>query len=102
MATRIPGPARLAKRTAGSTSTSAEDRAKAIATLQSMLDYAIVEGAELKLQTFVYLLYMARLELNEAGGGGADRRDRSEGAAIGASCLRGAAGPRISGARAAP
>lgn len=47
---------------------SADDRAKAIATLQTMLDYAIVEGAELKLQTFVYLLYMARLELNEASG----------------------------------
>jgi hypothetical protein len=40
--------------------------------LEMMLDYAILEGAELRLPLFVLLLRAARLELMTGGGG--DRR----------------------------
>ena len=45
----------------------------AVRTLEAMLDYAIMEGAELRLPLFVYLLRLARLELTnsrKAGCGG--------------------------------
>ena len=40
-----------------------EERAANILTLESMLDYAMIEGAELRLPKFVYLLRAARSEL---------------------------------------
>lgn len=40
-------------------------RSKAVSTLEMMLDYAIIEGAELRLPVFVRLLNLARLELIE-------------------------------------
>ena len=41
-------------------------RSKAVRTLEMMLDYAIIEGAELKLPVFVRLINLARLELIES------------------------------------
>jgi hypothetical protein len=52
-----------------------------IRTLEMMLDYAIIEGAELRLPLFVLLLRAARLELMtglEANGGLRDRRVTSK------------------------
>lgn len=40
------------------------DRLAALRTIEQMLDYAIVEGAQLRLPLLVYLLRMARLELD--------------------------------------
>lgn len=40
------------------------DRLAALGTIEQMLDYAIVEGAQLRLPLLVYLLRMARLELD--------------------------------------
>ncbi|MGC2780476.1 MAG: hypothetical protein WA418_33060 [Bradyrhizobium sp.] len=37
--------------------------AASIQTLEAMLDYAIIEGAEMRRPMFVYLLRLARLEL---------------------------------------
>jgi hypothetical protein len=54
---------------------------KEVRTLEMMLDYAIVEGAELRLPLFVLLLRAARLELMTgvgAGGGSGDRRGASK------------------------
>jgi hypothetical protein len=48
-----------------------------IQSLEMMLDYAIIEGAELRLPLFVLLLRTARLELTtsiERSGGTSDRR----------------------------
>ena len=50
-----------------------DTRSKAVSTLQMMLDYAIIEGAELRLPVFVRLINMARLELIESTEG--DQRD---------------------------
>jgi hypothetical protein len=44
--------------------------------LEMMLDYAILEGAELRLPLFVLLLRAARLEVMTGGGGG-DRRSET-------------------------
>jgi hypothetical protein len=66
--------ARMSKRAKGA----GPDRgARDIRTLEMMLDYAIIEGAELRLPLFVLLLRSARLELMtgiEALGGLCDRR----------------------------
>jgi hypothetical protein len=48
-----------------------EDRAQdnhpvAVQTLEAMLDYAIMEGAELRLPVLVYMLRLARLELTKS------------------------------------
>lgn len=43
-----------------------DTRSKAVSTLEMMLDYAIIEGAELRLPEFVRLLNLARLELTES------------------------------------
>lgn len=43
--------------------------------LEMMLDYAILEGAELRLPLFVLLLRAARLELMTGAGAGARRGD---------------------------
>ena len=43
-----------------------DTRSKAIGTLKMMLDYAIIEGADLRLPVFVRLINMARLELIES------------------------------------
>jgi hypothetical protein len=43
--------------------------------LEMMLDYAILEGAELRLPLFVLLLRAARLELTTGAGAGERRRD---------------------------
>ena len=40
-----------------------DTKSKAVSTLKMMLDYAIVEGAELRLPEFVRLINLARLEL---------------------------------------
>lgn len=40
------------------------DRLAALRTIEQLLDYAIVEGAEMRLPLLVYLLRMARLELD--------------------------------------
>ena len=53
---------------------SAED----IRTLEMMLDYAIVEGAALRLPMFVLLLRAARLELENCVRGGASRDLRAQ------------------------
>lgn len=50
-----------------------DTRSKSVSTLQMMLDYAIIEGAELRLPVFVRLINMARLELIESTEG--DQRD---------------------------
>jgi hypothetical protein len=50
-----------------------EDRAASIRSLETMLDYAMIEGAQLRLPTFVYLLRAARSELV----GGADAPTQS-------------------------
>ncbi len=50
-----------------------DTRSKAVSTLKMMLDYAIIEGAELRLPVFVRLITMARLELIESTEG--DQRD---------------------------
>ncbi len=42
-----------------------DTRSKAIGTLKMMLDYAIIEGAELRLPMFVFWLRLARLEIME-------------------------------------
>lgn len=52
---------------------SAED----VRTLEMMLDYAIVEGAALRLPMFVLLLRAARAELEGRLGGAADRDPRA-------------------------
>ncbi len=46
-----------------------DTRAKAICTLEMMLDYAIIEGAELRLPEFVRLLNLAKLELIDSAEG---------------------------------
>lgn len=46
-----------------STKSSCVDWPDSTAMLKRLLDYAIVEGAELRLPVLVYLLRMARLEL---------------------------------------
>ncbi len=46
-----------------------DTRAKAISTLKMMLDYAIVEGAELKLPALVRLINLAKLELIDSAEG---------------------------------
>jgi hypothetical protein len=43
-----------------------DTRSKAISTLKMMLDYAIVEGAELRLPVFVRLINLGRQELIES------------------------------------
>lgn len=40
-------------------------RSQSIKTLEAMLDYAIIEGAELRLPLFVMLLRLAKLEMDE-------------------------------------
>ena len=40
------------------------DRLASLRTIEQIIDYAIVEGAELRLPLLVYLLRMARLELD--------------------------------------
>jgi hypothetical protein len=44
--------------------------------LETMLDYAIIEGAELRLPLFVLLLRIARLELTTSIGASGGLRDR--------------------------
>ena len=45
-----------------------EERTASMRSLEAMLDYAMIEGAQLRLPTFVFLLRVARSELL----GGAD------------------------------
>jgi len=52
--------------------------AEDIRTLEMMLDYAIVEGAALRLPMFVLLLRAARLELETCVCGGAAREPHAE------------------------
>ena len=40
-----------------------DERAESVRSLETMLDYAMIEGAQLRLPTFVYLLRAARSEL---------------------------------------
>jgi hypothetical protein len=47
-----------------------------IRALETMLDYAIIEGAELRLPLFVLLLRVARLELTTGIGASGGLRDR--------------------------
>ena len=44
-------------------------RVQTIRSLGAMLDYAIIEGAELRLPMFVFLLRLAKLEMTENVGG---------------------------------
>jgi hypothetical protein len=60
--------------------TTQESKSAAIQTLEMMLDFAIIEGAELRLPLFVFLLRMARAELTDAierGSRGSDSRLRN-------------------------
>jgi hypothetical protein len=52
-----------------------ESKSAAIQTLEMMLDFAIIEGAELRLPQFVFLLRMARAELTDAIERGSRRSD---------------------------
>ena len=47
----------------GSPDDKAYDKEAVVKTLATMLDYAIIEGAELRLPVFVFMLRTARLEL---------------------------------------
>jgi len=49
---------------------------RTIHALETMLDYAIIEGAELRLPLFVLLLRVARLELMTSIGASGGLRDR--------------------------
>jgi hypothetical protein len=54
-----------------------EGNAADVRTLEMMLDYAIVEGAELRLPLFVLLMRMARLELMTSIDGSGRMGERS-------------------------
>lgn len=49
----------------------ASERKQRIAALGAMLDYALLEGADLRLPLIVYLLDMARIELTHSTAGDA-------------------------------